>query len=337
LQEVESEDGISNQLLNKCQAIVSQEWGMSIILYAGESGITDKNAGSEMINYVEILNHVNVGNDILLDVTHGFRTMPVLLMSALQYQYALTDNKAYKNYHLTYGEYNHNNNSPIYFLDSLTDNFAIANACQLFFDKFESEELVVFLKPIWEPGAKAIKKLSVTLQGNYLLQIDERLRQLRNALDKKPESNVPPWFNRVFDEIEQLYKHLSAETHYEMILNISDLLMKKHFNAQAVLGILLSYEIYICYYFQEPESVGDYKNTDILKSKYRDLLKDNYHKNKDIIDQLNALNETRNMIAHSGGKRKNGGTPNADNLKAQYARYRKLITTLFQHKTPNRE
>jgi len=211
LQEVESEDGISNQLLNKCQAIVSQEWGMSIILYAGESGITDKNAGSEMINYVEILNHVNVGNDILLDVTHGFRTMPVLLMSALQYQYALTDNKAYKNYHLTYGEYNHNNNSPIYFLDSLTDNFAIANACQLFFDKFESEELVVFLKPIWEPGAKAIKKLSVTLQGNYLLQIDERLRQLRNALDKKPESNVPPWFNRVFDEIEQLYKHLSAE------------------------------------------------------------------------------------------------------------------------------
>ena len=67
LQEVESEQGISKQLLNKCQSIVSQKWGMPIILYAGESGITDKNAGSEMINYVEILNQVNAGNEILLD------------------------------------------------------------------------------------------------------------------------------------------------------------------------------------------------------------------------------------------------------------------------------
>jgi CRISPR-associated Csx2 family protein len=334
ISEIDSEEGITKNTLSQCEQVISELWEMPVSLYAGETGVTNVNAGIEMINYVNMLSYIKNNNNILLDVTHGFRTMPVLLMSALQYQYALTGNKQFKDYQLTYGEYNTEGNSPVHFLDSLTDNFAIANACQLFFDKFESEELVNFLTHCWEPGAKAIKNLSVTIQGNYLSQLDERLRQLKNALDKKPQCNIPPWFDRVYDEIEKLYQRINAENPYEAILNISDLLIEKHFNAQAVLGILLGYEIYICHYFQEQESIDDYKQTDSLKKKFRELLKDNYYKNKEIINQLDALNETRNMIAHSGGKRKNGGKPNADNLSAQYARYRKMLIDLFSTYKP---
>ncbi len=333
ISEVDTSSGISKATLLRCETSISAYWKCPVKLYAGESGITDDNASQEMINYVDILSDMKPENDILLDVTHGFRTMPVLLMSALQYQYALTGKNQFNDYRLTYGEYNHNASSPMHFLDSLSENFAIADASQLFFDKFESEALDEFIRPVWESGAKAIKNLSVMIQGNYLIQLDERVRQLKNALDKKPQ-DAPPWFERIYQQIEILYQQLNAPTHYGMVLNLSEMLMQRHFNAQAVLGLLLGYEIYICYYFQEPDSVGRYDSTRNFKERFKGLLKDDYQKNKEIIKQINALNDTRNIIAHSGGERKNGAIPNPDNLKAQYARYKKMMAGLLKDYKP---
>lgn len=318
------EGGISDATLAILGDALEKLWGRKCLCYANDAEITADNCFAIISDYFDLTSR-ETEQDIIIDITHGFRSMAVLLMTALQFKDSLGE--AISNIQIIYGEYK-SGISSVRYLYPVWDAIKISQASRLFFDKFEPRELSEYVKPFWPAGAKAITELGSAIQGNLVLVLDEALRQLQNALHKyeNAKETFPKWSHSVVTNLAKLHKRLSSPPNNKArILVLAELFAERYLYGQAITTLRLSYEAFLFEYYDNVK-YGDY---DEIQKLARNFSHEEVLSSSDK-DKTERLRKARNMIAHGGASSVGGGKPQPQNLPSQYKSYHKFLVDLYQ-------
>lgn len=319
---------ITSSTLSDLEVALSCIWNMPVKCLATDSEINEQNAFDIISVYLDRL--ANIENDnLLIDITHGFRSMPILLMSALQFSESIKPVTG--SIGIIYGEFKSKGiPSPVRHLDAIWRGITLSRAMDSFFQKFDASELSSLVEPFWPSGANAIANLGDSLQGNLLIWLNEPLKQLNNALNK-PIENLPKWFPPVKKRITALYHQLNKpQCKYELCLCIAAMFAERRIYGQATIALQLSFEAFLFEYYNISDSFyGNFEKTKELTKKFYKIKE---LKGKDKA-KLRALNNTRNMIAHGGSRSTHGGKPAVQSLPSQYSSYKNLLERIINKLT----
>lgn len=293
--------------------------------------------------------------NILLDITHGYRWMPILLTSVLQIANAYKHDGSSNFIEVIYGELKRGEPSPVRYLDILVKGQKISDALSLFFQKFEAEPLADLLEQYWQSGAKAIRKFGMHIQGNYFLPllidlpaenfpVGQPMKQLQNAIkDFQPDDNKPAWVIRVHGKLKTMIKDLMVESPYQRLINLAELLADCKHYGQAIVLLCLALEqdlIEAAGHIKHP-GYNEVINLQKAFRKTEEKKKQNSHSKF-----FFAVKELRNRVAHGGLSESQppASTPQIESLKTQYeANHRKLaglheyITTSWEPPTKKKK
>ncbi len=331
---------ISPENKNKLQHIIQELWSVPVELAVYPSELLPENSNDILNHYVDSL--LQCGNDILLDITHGFRWMPVLLASQLQFRSAYSADGSSGKVEIIYGELNTENGlSPVRQLDILVHGQENANAIALFFQKFEAEPLVKKLELHWPEGAKVIKRLGLYLQGNLFLPLlfdlaeenyppSNVLNNLKNVCKDFNEIKQPGWVIKIRSELSTLHKKMTEGTPVDRLHILAELFAERKLYGQAILSICLAAEQSLLLAFGHKKHPG-YDELKLIEEKFipyknreRYLCKNS--KNSKMQELYLNIKSLRNLVAHGGMKTKEKPNASPEALSEQYKSVcRKLI------------
>lgn len=309
-----SPQGISDEKINEVEQYTEKNLGMPVKLKV-HSPVLDETTAKSIFNvYNSISREILEGTKILFDITHGFRSMPILIYQALQFDSA---NDSVKDVEIIYGEYV--KESKVSYVRNLTPYWELSEITQArnqFFIKLDGRSLAAKIRPYWNEGAKAIYNFSEVVSLNYSLQITEVLKTMATAL-KCDISKSPEWVKDVYEEIKNIYKQLKQDKTSRTLFEYAKFLESKALYTQAVIALEVCIETAVAEIngFTE-EQFGDYEwwqSEDGGKKQLRDM---RYQLDKQTSFAINDITNIRNAVAHGGSKDKfSGEFPTAAALK----------------------
>ena len=308
----------------KIQAHIEKELRIPVVIKYHTDRI-DSDTSLEIFNiYNSIIPEITDEN-ILFDITHSFRSMPILLYQALQF--SISQNPNIKNIELVYGELK-GKNSPAYVRDlsSYWRYSQISDALNVFKTKLDGYRLASLINEDWEEGAKVIIRLSDIIQTNFSLQIIEVSRQLKNTLKKYPV-NASSWLYEIKTFLEEFYNYISDETMYMTLYKYAKFLYLRKLNVQSIITLQVAVETYIAEMTNNSENIGNYEWWQNEGKQILYGIKGNNW--KQIGEPLRDLEKFRNQIAHGGGTDRDGKYPQAANIPSIYKNGIKGIENLF--------
>jgi len=303
------------------------EWNnnikFEIVLHTNE--FTLENVENVFNKYLEIPGLLEPETNILFDITHGFRSMPLLIFQSLQ----LNARDIYgRKIELVYGEYIEEEKiSHVRDLSEYWDYYEISSAIKLFEESFDGKQLADKISGHWESGAKFLKRFSEIVECNFSLQLPEALKQLKNALAGYNETGKPQWVNDVRNKLAGIFKELHQEAGEKYpvsktVWEYSKLLRKKNLVTQAVIALQVVPETAVAEKY-DPSKIGDFSwfngYYDEKKSKKIEgtgdaKLKEIRKRNQKLSCSLGQIERLRNQIAHGGGKDSKGNYPHQANI-----------------------
>ncbi len=328
LMEARSNRSFSDDLKTELENYISEKLHIPVVIKYHTDKI-DEDTSLEIFNlYSSIVPEITDEN-ILVDITHSFRSMPILLYQAMRF--SVSQNEKIKNVELVYGEYTSDEKcSYVRNLSSYWKYSQITNAVSIFEEKLDGFALADLIEKDWESGSKAIKRFSEIVQTNFCLQIVEVSRQLKNSLKKYPE-NAPAYLGKVKSSVEKICKLIDSENKKLSLAlyEFSNFLYEHKLNVQAVICLQVAVETAICEKFASENRIGDY---DWWKKCGQDNLKKIESENKkDLKIPLTNLEYFRNQVAHGGAKNKDGNFPHAANIPGIYASGLRGVKNLFEY------
>lgn len=323
--EAKERDGVSGELIVEIEKYLSDKIHIPVIIKC-HSDVIDNNTSLDIFNLYNSIVPEITDENILFDITHGFRSMPILLYQALQF--SISQNQKIKNVEIVYGEYiESEKESYVRNLSNYWKYSQISDAFNLFKEKLDGVKLAAFIEPEWKEGAKAIRRLSEIVQTNFSLQIVEVGKQINNALKKYPE-NAPQWLDDIRVYLSQIHKTISADSVHMALYNYAVFLYERKLNVQAIVALQIAVESFIAERENKPEMVGNYEWWQTEgRGKLNEIKRRNH---KEIKIPLTNLEAFRNQIAHGGGLSRNGGFPQAANIPNIYNSGIRGIENLFK-------
>ena len=308
-----------SELAHQLQKRLTDIWGKPVRLHINPPKLTDENSEDIFDAYVREL--LYVGKDILLDITHGFRWMPILLTSALSFKDAFHQNGS--EIKIIYGELGEGEKiSPVRCLDILIREQNIAAAVSQFFQKFEPAPLEEYVRPYWPKGADAIKTVGQHIQGNLFLPLlfdcsnpdftlGEPLKKLKNALHDFRAARQPAWVVKVHRKLDSIYEDLSVGDAPDRLCRLAEHLADRKLYGQALMAVCLAAE-HSLVLANHLEKFPDYDTLKELKKKFCSCAG-----GRQAQWLRNDIDKMRNLIAH-GGMLPDRTNPSSDALPKQF-------------------
>lgn len=328
LEEQEKNSRITDSMIETLQKILTDEFRIPVTIRAHEPKIDSGTIDNIFSSYMETMKFIPSDIPILLDITHGFRSMPLLLYQTLQY--SVTDGKR-RMIELVYGEYI--DTEKISFVRDLSRYWFYSEyttALHLLRERLDGFLLAKLIENEWEEASRWLRRFSGIVQTNFCLQIDDCLRNLSNILEKKKQSGHSDlwWIETVEDELINMCKRLIKSSKSSSLKEYSVFLAEKEMYTQATISLQTSVECKMMEYLKREDKIGDF---DFWKNEGKNALKQILRIDQDLRNKINTLEYVRNQIAHGGSKNpETGGAPNAENLKNQYASGIKAVNKLFE-------
>jgi CRISPR-associated DxTHG motif protein len=296
--------------------------------------------------YMNLPDELEPGTDILFDITHGFRSMPLLIFQSLQINSSKIQEKNVK---LIYGELgtpiDGKKTSYVRDLSKYWEYYEITAAKKLFEEKFDGKPLAEKLRPYWENGAKWLVRFGEIVECNFSLQMSEALKQLKNTLKDYDEKQKPQWVNDVRNDLDVIYKKLTGDTQKNypvarIVWEFSKLLQEKGLITQAVIVLQIVVETAVAERY-DPSQIGNYNWFNGYTEYIEGRLQRNPGAGHDYLEKIRKLNNTmninllkierlRNQIAHGGGKDKRGNCPHQANIPGILKLGNAAILKLFE-------
>ncbi len=317
--------GVSGELIADIEKYLSDRINIPVVVKC-HSDVIDNNTSLGIFNQYNSIVPDIADENILFDITHGFRSMPILLYQALQF--SIAQNPKVKNVEIVYGEYiESKKESYVRNLSSYWLYSQISDALNVFKEKLDGFKLADLIEQEWKEGAKAIRRFSEIVQTNFSLQILEAAKQINNALKKYPES-APKWLEGVREFLAQIHVKISVQPVHRALSNYAVFLYEKKLNVQAIVTLQVAVETFIAERENKPEMIGSYE---WWQSEGRGKLNEIKRRHpKEIKAPLTNLEVFRNQIAHGGGKNRDGNFPQAANIPNIYKSGIRGIENLFR-------
>lgn len=325
--ECESQKGVSDESLDKLTEILQGLYSISFKIFVHGQVVDQKYLPSIFRVYADLPNSIPKDRSILLDITHGFRSMPMFLYQTLRFSYLKQSSRETQ---IIYGEFVPGSSiSVVRDLSLFWELSEVSEEMDLFRTSFSGKNLANRLQSWWPQGARWMMGFTNLVQSNYVMQIRESMRQLHNALDVVKTENSPMWAEQVIFECRMLHNKLYHFAHLsDMLLAFSELLEERGLFTQAVIALQISVEARIIESMYDPKRIGDYTywNAQGGPKEYKLKLE-----REEKLFALRELEHERNRIAHGGGVESWKSQPSIEAFpkKTQVERYRFEVKTLF--------
>lgn len=289
------EGGVMDETFLEIEKYLSQTFGIPVKIICHDV-IKEDTAASIFDKYSEIVSGLK-GDDVLFDITHSFRSMPLLMYQALQFSAA---NNGIRSVELVYGEYlgggamSHARDLSTYWRYA-----QITDALSVFDTKLDGGRLASLVESVWPEGAAVLQNITKIAQTNFALDAEKAIRTACNVIKKYP-SNAPKWLGGIKSKIAE-YADLLGRTRAHTLKNYSQYLFRHQLSTQAVIALQVAVETAIALKYGYEDSIGDYK---WWQNNGREHLNELKRGNFTMLQELSDLEGMRNRIAHGGGKNK---------------------------------
>ncbi len=324
-----NEKGLSpdSELIPKIKAHLKEQYSVEIEILV-HTNIIDSDTTEEIFNiYKSVVPYIREDSNVLFDITHGFRSMPILMYQALQF--ASNGNTKLQNVELIYGEYIENEKiSRVRDLSNYWHYARITDAISVFKAKLDGFALAGLLKKEYESYSKVINRISGIVQTNFCLQIIEVLNQLKNVLTENHET-PPFWFSDIKSFLADFYKKIySPKSGARTIFNFAKYLRERDLNTQAIISLQLTVETACAEKSDNPEkNKGNY---DFWQSEGKITRKEVISSDCGLKRQILNLESFRNQIAHGGAKdNKTNASPSSDSIAKNFDSGAKGVETFL--------
>lgn len=314
---------VPTDLLTKLEQMLNDEWKITVRCCIHDSEITEEAVLPILYQYTAAFNKED--RHLMVDVTHAFRSMPLILMSALQVLEATR--AAPLELEIVYGEFSAQGSSIVRSLAPMWQAVSFGRSLRRFNETFEGEELAACIEKQWPSGASAIQRLGAMLQANFVTQLEICLRQTGNALEDFRTLPTPGMEATLAAEVlRPIHQRLSSKnTFHAQIFELAEMLKERQLWGQAITTLQLSLEAFVFFHYDE-QQYGDYEITKRLCSEYSNELP------RDDRGKFHRLRNARNAIAHGGAYSKSGGAPQMQNLPTQYQSYAQWLQRIYKKK-----
>ncbi len=304
----DDEVDILDASLDKMVDFLQEKYGIEIIPVAHRPDLSD-NTVLEIAEYYDgIFNYIEDTSNILVDITHGFRHMPLLLFQMLQQHLLLLEDKTVE---IIYGEMKKEEGiSTFRDLKKYWDVTKHTNALNRFLTQYDGDGLVPYLEEIGLVRAASwIKDFSNAIKMNYVMQIyglSERLASVINEIeDKISDENNIPWLDKLKNELVNIQSALSPYSYpYDIFIAFAHLLEEKRLITQAVIATASAIESRMAVYNARSQGLEDefyyVGNYDVWANELREELRNMLP--FDTERRFKSFYKKRNLIAHGGNK-----------------------------------
>lgn len=284
--------GADPALLDQLAACLTRTWESQVSCTAVcHRDVDDGNADAVVARLLLLLPQ---GEErLILDVTHGFRSLPMLAMAAIQISEGMNPG-LFARTSLVYGDLvkRGENGGPasgaVRSLDRLRELARIAHAAAAFNDTLDGDALAEAIAPQAPATAAALRSLSSCIAANFFDHIDERVRQLDNARCGS-ELDGPVWGGLVRSALGRLIAALSRPRLEERLLALADLRIERGQYGPAVMALAEAATALAC-----PEPVSFSRMQDAVRDFAQQIEGEDRRRWHD-------LHRLRNRMAHGAG------------------------------------
>ena len=310
-----------NQHLPALESVLSKAWQRQTechVLF--QHSLTHNNADDVLTRLIHLFPTSDLTREVVIDTTHGFRTLPLLALSAVQIADGLSQGFAQR-VELIYGEY-HPQHSRGYHFTTVQDNLRLARALAYFEDTLDADSLADQLSELYPKVADALRRLSISLGLNLYHQLNERLRQLTNSLSSsKPKDGE--LLSMIFNHLQQFVKILSQPTLACQIFELARLRAQRGQYGFALLALAESVLAIVC----EGQPVRDYDEVKRRQKIFRQTIRNWEDQRR--WDDLFIL---RNRVAHGGNLIDQNVGITDQSIHQQYDRMERFVQKLLQER-----
>jgi len=300
---------VDDASLRAIEEILSRNWNTAVSCISHTAQI-DSLTMEEMHQLYQkvVFSFPEDTEEIVFDVTHGFRSMPLLMMTALEFRGILFP--ARTKLHVLYVELQ-GHQAVVREITPIYEQTEKNHAVRLFLDSFEGEPLASYVEDFWPKGARIIRRFSSIIHGNSVNDLYHFInKQLADTLKSGGNEVFPFWFKPVFTWMESLHSELQNDRRSVLTASVADLLMRKHMYGQAFMALHAAFQVYVHEYYQQVDSFGDWEHFIVLRDEFYQAPSAASPQDK---KKLKTLEVTRNAIAH-GGTGNYGKQFHAENL-----------------------
>jgi CRISPR-associated Csx2 family protein len=320
--------GISAASIGKLESYIAGQYGVPCRILAHTQTVDADTAGELFSVYNGIAAEILPHTDVLFDITHGFRSMPLLLYQSLQFS---SSGSMMRRVELVYGEYiDQEKISYVRDLSSYWNYSEITFARSRFENQFDGMLLSEKVKPLWPAGSTCIARFSMIVACNYALQIDEVCRQIQAAtsdtLSRFPEKH---WVHDIRHFLLHILRSITGNTKGERLLAYAKLLEEHRLTVQAVITLQTAIETAVTEKFGNDSYIGNYEW-------WQEHGKDEYYRLREECtpDDQRALSEIeyiRNTAAQAGARDRNTKLyPSAESISAVLEKGKNAVDGLFK-------
>ncbi len=324
-------ENVSGEMLAELERALSRMWDIPVQCHANNAAIDADNVLEILFGYVDLLDS-SPNTELLIDITHAFRSMPVILMSALQLWDAILPHTIRPA--IIYGEFKQGHNSPVRYLEPIWQGFLFGQGLRQFQEKFEGELLAEEIEDLWPDGAKILKRISLVLQANFVTKLDGTLKELGNKLERLKRAPIGnPKVVTVQKILTALHRQLSRQNDFHNRLRVlAEAFAERKLYGQAITTLQIAVEAYACYL--KGEEYGNYENNEPFRRELESRIKNDMGRHSKDLDTLNKLRNSRNQIAHGATLSRDGGMPSEHSLPKQFKKYSDFVARLVAMAAP---
>lgn len=292
--------GIKEENIHLLEGVLKEFYDIEFKILAHETEIINEHLDSILSVYNEVFSHILPKTKLVIDVTHGFRIMPMLLYQSLQLH---SDEINSSDVEIIYGEYNEKDKvSYVRYVSLLWQIAEIERELVAFKTALNGNKLAEYVIPYSSNLAIWIKDFTELIQKNFVLRINPTIANLKLVLkDLDTQEKYPEWIKELKSFLNIICVRCSASLLSDQLFKFSEFLFEHNLETQATIALWESVRVACVQRTSkdEKQDIGKYdyfqNDIDCVKSRMEDLAK-----RLNIAKELFGLRNYRNQIAHAG-------------------------------------
>jgi len=293
---------------------------VSILLL--DYGLNEKELRNNINKVLEIENYIDEGDEVYMDVTHGFRSFPLLAQQAINYLKLISSkNIEVKGYYYGMLEaINELGYAPIVDMSILNSLNDLIIGAYDFKHNSNGEAISALLVDKAPEVSKKINNFSKAVSINYSHEIRSQIQQL-SKLDLAevplPERHI---VEKVLDDFLQRFSNIKDASAFQ--LRLAEWYMQNKYYGASYIFLTESIITKVVEDSLDSESTEN----NVFEKSLREKAKKNIYKyNKDLTKIYNSVNKVRKNIAHALDSRHNTYLNDITGLEKNVAKVKRIF------------
>ncbi len=278
---------------------IEKELGKDSHVVLIKYGLTESDINKNINIILSLEKYIHNGDEIIIDITHSFRSLPILITQLLMYLKTISK-KDITISHVFYGMLDITNElngkTPIVDLTSIlniNDWIIGAYALQNYANGSKIADLI---KNEDKSVSKLLSDFSNAMNLNHIMAIKSQIPRLASIINKQYNSNLPKVIiPETIKKFVETFRNIDKQSLFE--LKLAEWQAKHHNYTSAYISMIEACVSFICE--KNKLNLNDFEDREKAKRIIRGQESGNWKCDSTITEKFPHLNRQRNSLAHS--------------------------------------